>query len=153
MNVIVFMEYMLGSIAVLFMLFGAIRFIMAGGDESIMETEKKNFTWGFFGLVIVMIADTFINVIYNKDTREFAGNQGTQDAVNEVFGVVNFILAIMAVVAVLTIVIAGVYFVTAIGDEESTTKAKNIIKTTIIGFIIMSLAYAVVYTFIGNQGT
>ena len=112
-----------------------------------METEKKNFTWGFLGLIVVMIADTFIKVVYNKETGEFAGEQGTTQAVNEIFGVVNFVLAIMAVIGVLTIVIAGVYYVTAIGDEESTKKATNIIKTTIIGFIIISVAYAVVYTF------
>lgn len=147
MSVVVFIEYMLGAIAVLYMLLGAIRFIMAGGDESVMETEKRNFTWGFLGLIIVMIADTFINLVYNKESEEFAWKQGTEDTVNEIFGVVNFILAFMAVIGVLTIVIAGIYYVTAIGDEESTKKAQRIITTTIIGFIIMSLAYVVVSTF------
>lgn len=150
MNIVVFIEYMLGAVAVLYMLLGAIRFIMAGGDESVMENEKKNFTWGFFGLIIVMIADVFIKLVYNQTTLEFAGEEGTENAVEELFGVVNFVLAIMAVIGVLTLVIASVYYVTAIGDDETTEKAKNIIKSTITGFIIISLAYAVVYTFMGN---
>jgi len=151
MKVIVFIEYSLGAVAVLYMVLGAIRFIMAGGDESVIDTEKKNFTWGFLGLILVMIADVFIKVVYNNETGKFAGDEGTEQAVNEIFGVINFILAIMAVIGVLTLVIASIYYVTAIGDEESTTKAKTIIKSTIAGFIIMTLAYAVVYTFIGNS--
>ncbi len=45
MQVVVFIEYILGAIAVLYMMMGAVRFIMAGGDESVMEEEKRNFTW------------------------------------------------------------------------------------------------------------
>lgn len=72
MQVIVFVEYMLGAVAILYMLLGAIRFITADGDESVIENEKRNFTWGFLGLIIIMIADTFINVIYDKETKSFA---------------------------------------------------------------------------------
>lgn len=147
MRVVNFIEYMLGSVAVLYTLLAAIRLIMAGGDESIIDKEKKNFTWGLFGIIIVMIADTFIKVIYNRNTGRFSGEKGTEQFTDQLFGVINFILGIMSAVGVLTIVIAGIYYVTAIGDTESTEKAIKIIKSTVIGFIIMSIAYALVYTF------
>lgn len=97
--------------------------------------------------MIVMIADTFIKVIYNRETKSFAGDEGIQTFSSNVLGVVNFVLGFMAVIGVLVLVIAGVYYVTAIGDEQSTEKAVKIIKSTVIGFIIISIAYALVFTF------
>lgn len=129
------------------MLLGALRFITAGGDEGVMETEKRNFTWGFLGLIIVMIADTFVDIVYNKKTLSFAGEEGSEQGIKEIFGVINFILSFIAVIAVMTIVIAGIYYVASFGNDEATKKAKGIIKTTLIGFIVISLAYVIVATF------
>lgn len=47
-KIVTFIQYVLGAVAILYMLLGAVRMIMASGDESIIDEEKKNFTWGFF---------------------------------------------------------------------------------------------------------
>lgn len=72
---------------------------------------------------------------------------GLQETSGEFFGVINFLLGFVAVIAVLSIVVAGIYYVTSLGDDEAAGKAKKIIKTTLIGFLIISLAYVIVATF------
>lgn len=44
---------------------------------------------------------------------------------------------------------AGIMWMTAQGNEEQVTKAKTMIRNAIIGFIIISAAYAITYYVIG----
>lgn len=57
--------------------------------------------------------------------------------------VIKQFLGLIGVVLVVFIIYAGFLWMTAAGNEEAVTKAKDIIKNAIIGMIIMFAAYAI----------
>lgn len=58
--------------------------------------------------------------------------------------IIQFILDIVLVLAVLAVVIAGVYLITSGGDEGQKDKAKNIIFYAAIGIVVILLARVIV---------
>lgn len=64
--------------------------------------------------------------------------------------ITNTLLFIVGVAAVIMIVVAGLRLVTANGDANTVSQAKNTIIYAIIGIIVAALAYAIV-NFIINQ--
>lgn len=63
--------------------------------------------------------------------------------------IIDWLFYILLVVAALAIVIAGYLFVTAAGDADKVSKARNFIIYAIIGIIIAFLARGLIY-FVGR---
>lgn len=51
--------------------------------------------------------------------------------------VIRVVLNYMAIIAVVAIIIAGIYMIVSLGNDEQIEKAKKIIKYTIIGLVII----------------
>lgn len=64
--------------------------------------------------------------------------------------VVDMLLYIAGIVAVVSIIIAGIMYVTSIGNAEKATSARKRIQNALIGLAIVIIASAVV-SFIGNN--
>jgi hypothetical protein len=58
--------------------------------------------------------------------------------------IINFLLTLAAAVAVLALVITGFLFITSAGNEERRTSAKQTLKLTIIGFLIIFLSWLMI---------
>lgn len=69
-----------------------------------------------------------------------------------VLAVIDMLLRLAGIVAVLSIVIAGVTYITSAGSSEKTTSARKRIQNSLIGLGIVIVASAVV-SFIGNSLT
>lgn len=48
----------------------------------------------------------------------------------------SWLLAIVGMIAVIAFVLAGIFYLTAAGDEKQAEKGKNIMKNAIIGIIV-----------------
>ncbi len=59
---------------------------------------------------------------------------------------ISTILAYAAVIGVLAVVIGGIMYITALGDDQKVSRAKNIIKYALIGLLICGSAFAIVLT-------
>ncbi len=78
---------------------------------------------------------------------ESVGSQiglGNADLKETVINILNWLLGIMALVAVVMIIMGGFTWLTAGGNEEKVDKAKKIISAAVIGLIIVLLAWAIV---------
>lgn len=64
--------------------------------------------------------------------------------------VINFGLALGAVVAVAFIIISGIRYITSNGDQIRIAQARQTITYAIIGLVIVVLAYAIV-NFVGKM--
>ena len=64
-----------------------------------------------------------------------------QDRVQVIF---NFVLGLMGIVGVLIIALAGVRYMTSRGNPQDAAKAKNAILYTLVGLIVIALAFAIV---------
>lgn len=60
--------------------------------------------------------------------------------------VTNWFLRITAGVAVLFLIVGGIYYITSLGDDHRMEEAKKIITYTVYGLIIVLISYSVVLT-------
>jgi hypothetical protein len=58
---------------------------------------------------------------------------------------IQLVLSLVGIIFIILIIYAGINWMTASGNEEKVTKAKKIITDSIIGLIVVVVAYAVTY--------
>lgn len=71
----------------------------------------------------------------------------TNRPLSEIIGdIIDWLLEITAGLAILFIIIGGILYVTAEGDEQRMTMAKNIITYAIFGLLIIIISYSIIKT-------
>ena len=60
--------------------------------------------------------------------------------------VLNFFLSFVAILAVLMIVVSGIVYMTSAGNTERVETAKKWLSASIIGLVIVLIAYVIVFT-------
>ena len=96
----------------------------------------------------------------NNSTQELAGTAGYEAANKDtalflVQTAINIFLSLIGVLLLVLILYAGYNWLTARGEEEKVTKAKDTLKRAITGIIIIIAAYAISVFVMGwiEQGT
>lgn len=74
-----------------------------------------------------------------------AGGLGTITISTIVASIIKAALGLLAVIFVILMIIAGFQWMTSAGNETKVEKALSMIKTAIIGLIIVLSAYAITY--------
>ena len=70
-----------------------------------------------------------------------SGNSAESTFATIIAFVMNWVLAIVAIIAFVYLIISGVNYITAGGDAEKATKARTGILNAIIGIVVVVLAY------------
>jgi len=73
-----------------------------------------------------------------------ANNAPNLDVMVVLQSVINWLFAILLVIAALCIIIAAYFFVTAAGNPEQTAKARTFVLYAIVGLIVAFLAKGIV---------
>ena len=63
-----------------------------------------------------------------------------------VAGVTNWVLSLTAGIVMIFLIVGGIYYITAAGDEKQMEKAKEIIKYAIAGLFAVLISYSVITT-------
>lgn len=155
---ITFIKYIIGSVAVFFIIRSALRMIFSGDEEEVMTKEKKNLFYGILGLVFILLSNTVITQVFFKiDMNKFPGTGPVQPAIDrlrllqEVTGATNIIAAIAGPLALLSFVVGGLLYILAGGEEEKMNRAKKILTWSGISLILIYGAFAIVSTFVARQ--
>ncbi len=61
-------------------------------------------------------------------------------------GITNWILGITAGITILFLIIGGIYYITAAGDDKQMEEGRKIINYAVIGLIFILIAYSLVKT-------
>lgn len=77
------------------------------------------------------------------------GGSGTTDLKAFIINAVRVFLTYVAILAVVVIIIAGIWMILGLGEESSKEKAKKIVIYTIVGLILIMIARAIVMFIIG----
>jgi hypothetical protein len=156
--VITFIKYIIGSVAVLFIVRNGLRLVLLGGNEEEVTKDKKNIFYGLLGLVVILMSNPIINKVFFKiDTSQYPGIDPVRPGIDrarlaqEIAGATNLVAAIAGPFALLSLVAGGLMYVLAGGEEEKIGKAKKIIMWSAIGLIIIYGAFAIVSTFVARQ--
>lgn len=141
------------TLALVFLVLGGVLYVISGGDEGRIKTAKGAITAAMIGLAIGIAAPSFLKEIGNILGWGGAGQPAAVTAapsLGAILGkVLNFLLSMVGILAIIMLVIGGLMYFAAAGDEKRADTAKSIVKFAIIG-IAVSLAALVIVTQIAN---
>jgi len=96
-------------------------------------------------LTIFLIAASFLLIFTAPASAQIVGL--TNRPISQIIAsVIDWLLSIAAGLTILFIVIGGIYYVTAAGDEHRMTTAKMIITYSIMGLLFIAISYSIVVT-------
>lgn len=158
--ILTFTKYLVGGLAVLFMIRSGAKLVAAGESDEVLTNEKKNLMQAIFALFVIIISDVVVKQVlfkvdpensnYSTTGQEAVVEFDTARGIQEIVGITNFVVTWAAPIAVLVLIVGGIMYVTAFGDEDQTGKAKKIILNSVIALLIIYGAFAIVSTFISG---
>ena len=149
-TVIDFFKYIVGGIAVIYVIVSGIKLITATNKiDEVAEKEKENIKYVIYGLILIITADELVTKVFFGDYGECIASASNAKECAKVGGslvkgIYSLVLAIMATVAVFILVLASFRVVTSMGEEETITKQKKRIVMSIIGLLIAGLGEFVI---------
>jgi len=121
-------------LALLTIVISGIRTLVSfGGDQGL--TQLRNTVASvIFGIILIIIKFVVSDVVvYSR----------TADALNQIgINLTVQVLMFMGLIAVVVIVIAGIYMIVNVGNEEQYTRAKNLLFRVVIGLVVIAVAAA-----------
>lgn len=155
-----FLKYVMGSVAIFFIIYSGIRLLTAAKQvEDVATKQKEHLKYAIIGLIVIMVADQFVRkVFFGEQGEVYASKTTLQEAAKTgtelIRGIYNVFEYFAASLAVLMIVISGFRYVSSGGNEEVQKKAKKNITWAIIGLMLIGIAeFAVKDIIFPKQGT
>jgi hypothetical protein len=157
-KVILFFESLLGIIAVAMFLYGGYLYLTSGGDEGMVDKGIKSIIWSIVGIVVVLVSRLLVEILiprgsdsvkYAKDDLLNPTTDNVLGGLEGIIGITNFILGFVAMITVIMIIYGGYLFVISSGDDSLEEKAKKIMSQSIIGLVIVIIAYTLVAAVFG----
>ncbi len=113
-------------------------------------------------LIIATIIIIFFSVMINSVSAQGFINSNTASTFTNTVGktagfaptasiglivatIIKVALSLLSIIFIVLIIVAGFHWMTASGNEETIKKAQNIIKSALIGLIIILAAWAITY--------
>lgn len=125
--------------------------------------KKSNFKFKISTAIIaiIFVLLSFFNIALAQssmaDILMSAGETGadfapaTKISVSEYIGsIIQYLLSFLGVIFICLIIYGGFLWMTAAGDSEQITKAKDIIMSSVIGLVIIISAYTLTYYILAN---
>ena len=156
-NAITYFRIILGGAMLINIVIQGARLIAAQSQED-AEKAKKRLLYGFVGVGIILLANRMVLAVFPDtvpcSSGGVSGSGGDSSIISiEMVGIANFLLAAFGLMVVVAIIIAGIYLVVSV-KEDNKEKAKQIIKTSIIALAVIIAAFAIVnaFLFLGVSG-
>jgi len=127
-------KYVVGPLAVIFIIIGGIMYMLSGGDKDRIERAKKTVIYAIVGLAIVVASSYFYNEI--KLIMSGSGTSTTSQLQTILTNVLKLLLSIVGFIAIISMVVGAIWMFTAVGDEEKYELGKKTATYSIIGLMI-----------------
>ncbi len=138
-------------LAVLMIVVGGIIYITSAGDQGRVDLAKKAVTSAVIGLSLALAAPAFLKEIYRimgKNTPASAP-VASKEISQIILDTLNVLLGVIGTLSILMLVVGGIMYMTAGGDDARADTAKKTIQYAIIGLIV-ALVSLVIVTQISN---
>lgn len=136
-------------ISLIFIIVGAVMYMLSAGNEQAIERAKKTITGAVVGLAIAAAAPTFLKEV--KNILGGANGVNPDDIVNKAYtlkdiaiNVLNFLLSVTGIVAIIGLIVGAIFYLTSYGDEDRMEKGKKILVASVIGIIVAFSALVIV---------
>lgn len=151
--IITFIKYIIATFAALMIVRSAAALIVSGGNEEETTKHRKNIGLSAGALLLIYIGDIFINrVFYKIDKQVYNSRDGItlgvdpEQGVAEIVSITNLVVTFLGPVAILMLVVGGLMYITAGGEDDRMQKAKRVLIATAVGIVIIYGAFAIVNT-------
>lgn len=150
-------KYILGAVAVLYIILSAIKLIISQGNEDTISKQKNAMIYGLIGLMVIGLGDEFAKVMsvacapgeiecarggFLKDPNNIIQQAALFKRETRI--IITFIKYIIGSVAVLMLVRNGFRLIGLAGNEESVTLDKKNLVYTSIGLVMIIIASTVI---------
>ena len=131
-----------------FIIYGGFMYLISSGDAGKVATGKKIITRSIVGIIIIASAYIILNTLRvillgNEHKFEDCASDVCMTPESLIGNALSWLYGIIAVIAVIFIIYAGISYMTSAGDSGKLAKAKQTILYAIIGLVIVALAYAI----------
>ena len=126
-----------GGIAIVFIAISGILYIFAGitGNDNLVGSSKKALLGSVVGLIVILMANILLDEVYFivlGQQLSFA-----ELSIKDILvRLVNFLLAIVGTLAVITFVIGGIWYLFGGADQDKIQRGKQTVKYGIIGIVV-----------------
>lgn len=135
-------------LAVIFLIISGYMYLTARGSDDQIEKAKKATQFTVMGIVILSTASIIVTTITQSINPTGFDSAPIVTLADHIVGI---LYSVVMVITVLFLIISGFQFITARGDEEQIGKAKKSVMFSVIGLVIMNLAYLVVGAFFAPE--
>ncbi|EKE11379.1 MAG: hypothetical protein ACD_15C00097G0003 [uncultured bacterium] len=137
------------GITLVFIVIGAIMYILSAGDEKKMTSAKNTITAALIGLAIALAAPSFLDTIITilggkKDGLATDSISGALTLQAIIMNVLNFLLSVVGILSLIALVFGGFTYLTAYGNEKRVEEGKNIVKASVVGIALALGALAMI---------
>ncbi len=137
---------LIASLGVLFIVIGGVIYLMASssGNDALVGTAKKIWTGSLIGLALALAGPGFLRQI-----KEIIGTTPTDlDSAPSLTvlttNTLTFLLSIIGILAIISLVLNGISYLTSFGNPTKTEKAKTNVGYSLLGILIAGSALVVV---------
>lgn len=151
------LKYLVGAIAILFIMVSAIKLIISQGNEDMISKQKNAILYAIIGLLLIGFGDEIAKVLsvacipgqtecadggFLKDPNNMISQSAIFKRETRIF--ITFIKYIVGGIAVFMFVRNGIRLIGLAGSEESVTIDKKNLIYTSVGLLLIILASTVV---------
>ncbi|MFA5961500.1 MAG: pilin [Parcubacteria group bacterium] len=128
------------TLAIIFIVIGGILYMMSAGDPGMITRAKNCWLFSVIGLAIVIAAPTFLkqveSILGGSLTDENGQLKNALTIGQIATNILNFLLSVTGIIAIISLVIAGVMYMTAYGDSTRIETAKKTGTWALVGIIV-----------------
>ncbi len=149
-GLITFIETIIGTIAILFIVISGIRMLFASGEEDQITKQRQSIMWVGVGLILIAIDQIIVNNLFIIPTQQSdqIRSSNITSLVNTFGTVMQFILGFVGLIAFGALVFGAANMIMNYGNDEMVQKSKRIIRNAIIGILVVLSAYTIVATLV-----
>jgi len=143
---------LIGMFAIAMVVYSGFRMIISQGNQEAVTKAKSSLRWSLAGLILVLFAFVIVSAVGQfLQTRDVPQGPGevvspiqSGDIISLFTNIFTGFLSLVGVLAMFFIAINGFRYLTARGDEEQVTQARQGLQWAVLGLIVAALAFVIV---------
>ena len=159
LGLVSFAKSIIGTFAVAMIIVSGMHTIFAAGEEEKITKQRKSIIWIVVGLMIILVDQVIIKNIFmsplderilssSNSADEVIKIENVNNIIDAIGTVVQFALGFVGVIALAVLIYGAGLMIANYGNDELIEKAKKMIKTALVGIVIIISAFAIVSTVI-----
>lgn len=153
-GIINYVTTFVAAIAVAFMVYAVFKLLFSAEDDAELTNMKKQAIYAGIGIILIIFSRALVEVFM------YGGGIGTGGSIS-IFDVsqigtiypgivrwINIMLSFIAVLAVVSIIWAGIRMISKFGDDSAVETGKNIILYSVVAIILAFTAYTLTRHFL-----